>query len=238
MKTITSKTVREVALENPQATRLFEQLGIDYCCGGNKPLEEACAAANLAVDEVLTRLEAQPYMPGQTAGKDWQTESLTALVEHIIGTHHVFVRTEAPRLSALLEKVCGVHGANHPELRRVRELFSDLAEELGTHLMKEERILFPYIVGIEQQRSQGGAAPASCFGSVQNPIRMMMFEHDNAGQALRELRRVTNDYAVPGDACISYQTLYRALQEFEADLHQHIHLENNILFPRTLALEQ
>jgi regulator of cell morphogenesis and NO signaling len=177
-------------------------------------------------------------MPGQTAGKDWQTESLTALVEHINGTHHVFVRNEAPRISALLEKVCGVHGTNHPELQRVREIFGDLAQELGAHLMKEERILFPYIAGLEQQRSQGGAAPSSCFGSVQNPIRMMMFEHDNAGQALRELRRATRDYALPEDACISYQTLYRALPAFEADLHQHIHLENNILFPRTLALEQ
>jgi regulator of cell morphogenesis and NO signaling len=238
MKTMTRQTVRELVLENPAATRVLEQLGIDYCCGGNKPLDEACAAANLPVEEVLARLETQAGTPGQAAQKDWQTESLTSLVEHINGAHHVFVRQEVPRIAALLEKVCGVHGANHPELLRVREIFGALGEELGTHLMKEERILFPYIAGLEQQQSQGGAAPASCFGSVQNPIRMMMFEHDNAGHALRELRQATSDYAIPGDACISYQTLYRALQGFEADLHQHIHLENNILFPRTLALEE
>jgi regulator of cell morphogenesis and NO signaling len=112
-----------------------------------------------------------------------------------------------------------------------------LAQELGCHLLKEERILFPYIAGAERQLAQGGKAPDSCFGSVQNPIRMMMFEHDNAGQVLRELRQLTHNYTAPQDACISYQTLYQALAGFEADLHQHIHLENNILFPRALAIE-
>ena len=237
MTTIATKTVREVALENPAATRLFEQLGIDYCCGGHKPLDEACAAASVPVEKVLAQLEEAANAHGRQPGKDWQQESLTALIEHITNTHHVFVRTEAPRILALLEKVCGVHGANHPELHQVREQFSALAQELGNHLLKEERILFPYVAGAEQQLASGAKAPASCFGSVQNPIRMMMFEHDSAGQVLRELRRLTNNYAVPGDACISYQTLYQALQGFEADLHQHIHLENNILFPRALALE-
>ena len=195
------KTVRELALENPAATRLFEQLGIDYCCGGHKPLEEACAAVNLPVDKVLARLEEAVDAPDRQSDNNWQQESLTALIKHITNTHHAFVRTEAPRILALQEKVCGVHGANHPELHRVREQFSGLAQELGSHLLKEERILFPYVVATEQQRSRGEKAPASCFGSVQNPIRMMMMEHDNAGQVLRELRRLTNDYkALPTPA--------------------------------------
>jgi regulator of cell morphogenesis and NO signaling len=227
-----SKTVREVVLENPGAVRVFQELGIDYCCGGQKPLDEACAAANVSVDEVLAKMEAGMRVPAAGAPQDWQRESLSRLIEHIHGVHHGFVRRESPRILALLEKVCGVHGAHHPELLQVREAFTALAGELSAHLMKEEQMLFPYIAGAER-----GSAPAACFGSVQNPIRMMMFEHDNAGAVLRELRRLTNDYAVPSDACPSYQTLYQALREFEADLHQHIHLENNILFPRAVALE-
>jgi regulator of cell morphogenesis and NO signaling len=237
MGAIAEKTVRELVLENPAATRVFEQLGIDYCCGGQKPLEDACSAAHLSVEEVLARLEASQYTPGDGAGRDWQEESLARLVEHINNTHHVFVRSETQRILALFDKVCGVHGANHPELHQAHELFAGLSEELSTHLTKEEQILFPYIVALEHQVLTGQCPPRSCFGTVQNPIRMMMFEHDSAGGVLRALRQHTGNYAPPADACVSYRTLYRAVQEFEADLHQHIHLENNILFPRAIALE-
>jgi regulator of cell morphogenesis and NO signaling len=233
MNATMSKTVRELALENPGATRVFEQMGIDYCCGGQKPLEEACAAANVSVDAVLAKLEELPYSPGSDGGQDWQKEPLARLIAHINGTHHVFVRSESARILRLLDKVCGVHGGNHPELLQVQSGFAALAEELSNHMTKEEQILFPYILAAEQ-----GSAPHSCFGSVQNPIRMMMFEHDNAGNVLRELRRISDDYTAPADACISYRTLYQALLDFEADLHQHIHLENNILFPRAIAMEQ
>jgi regulator of cell morphogenesis and NO signaling len=233
-----ANTVREVVLANPAATRVFEELGIDYCCGGEKPLQEACTAARRGIDEVLARLEALQNGPLDVQEKDWQREPLTALAEHIVATHHAFVRSECPRIAALLNKVCGVHGANHPELLRVRDVFAGLTEELSAHLLKEEQVLFPYIVSAEKQAGHGLAAPASCFGTVRNPIHMMMLEHDNAGNALRELRRLTNDYALPGEACVSYRTLFEALQAFEADLHRHIHLENNILFPRAIDLEQ
>ena len=230
---IATRTVRELALEIPNATRIFEQLGIDYCCGGQKSLEEACSTAHLRVDDVLASLEKGERQAGQTStGKDWQTAPLADLIEHIVSTHHAYVKQEVPRLEKLLDKVCGVHGQNHPELQQVRETFRDLGQELASHLMKEEQILFPYLA-----QAEAGQAPHSCFGTVQNPIRMMMFEHDNAGTALRQMRSASANYTAPADACISYQTLYQALQAFEADLHQHIHLENNILFPRAVAME-
>lgn len=237
MKATATKTVRELALENPAATRVFENLGIDYCCGGQKSLDEACASANVNVDDVLSRLEQTQGQDAQTAGGDWQKRSMTELVEHIIATHHVYVQQESPRVEKLLAKVVSVHGQNHPELLRVQETFSDLAQELAMHLMKEEQILFPYLISLEAATTRNSAMPSSCFGTVQNPIRMMLMEHDSAGNALRELREVTKNYALPADACVSYSTLYHVMQEFERDLHQHIHLENNILFPRAIATE-
>ena len=229
----TAKTVREIAVEFPQATRVFEKIGIDYCCGGQKTLEQACAAANVRVSEVMQSLESAPAAPEQ----DWNTGQLGGLIAHIIGTHHNYVKSEVPRLESLIAKVCGVHGKNHPELLQVQTVFRGLGAELSTHLMKEENILFPYIARMEQAVAAGRPLPQPPFGTVGNPIHMMMMEHDSAGDALRELHHLTNDFAPPADACISYQTLYRAFGEFEADLHQHIHLENNILFPRAVQME-
>ena len=232
MTATATKTVREVALEVPNATRIFEQLGIDYCCGGQRPLDEACAVANVSIDDVLQKLESASRQANTPASEDWQTAPLAELIAHIVATHHEYVKSEVPRLQKLFAKVCSVHGQNHPELLQLQQTFQSLGEELASHLMKEEQILFPYIVQTER-----GEAAHSCFGTVANPIRMMMFEHDNAGAALRDMRASSSNYALPADACISYQTLYQALQAFEADLHQHIHLENNILFPRALAME-
>ncbi len=236
MATMAIKTVRDYAVENPNATRVFEKYGIDYCCGGHKSLTDACAAANVDVNDVLKGIEgSEPSTAGNT--KDWRKESLTALVEHINSTHHVYVKEEVPRLTQLIAKVVAAHGTNHPELLTVQEIFSDLGQELSMHLMKEEQILFPYVAAAERSAKTGEPVPASCFGTVQNPVRMMMMEHDSAGVALKQLRELTSDYTVPADACISYKTLYQALQDFEKDLHQHIHLENNILFPRAIELE-
>ena len=229
-------TVGEIATQHPAATRELEKLGIDYCCGGGRTLQDACAGANLPIHEVLTRLQQATATP-RAEDRDWQSAPLASLVDHINSTHHVFVRSECPRIEALAAKVVGVHGNNHPELVQVQKIFSALAEELHSHLMKEEQILFPYVKRMEESSAAGEPAPPSCFGTVTNPIAMMMQEHDGAGDALRALRSVTKNYEVPGDACISYRTLYEALQGFEADLHQHIHLENNILFPRAVALE-
>jgi regulator of cell morphogenesis and NO signaling len=230
-------TVGEIAAQLPGATREFEKLGIDYCCGGHRTLHDACAGAGIPIDEVLSRLQQSSAQDHSSESRDWQTALLADLISHINGTHHVFVREECPRIQALAAKVVGVHGSRHSELMQVQQVFSALAEELHVHLMKEEQILFPYIKRMEESSMAGEPAPPSCFGTVTNPVSMMMQEHDGAGEALRTLRCITKDYEVPGDACISYRTLYEALRGFEADLHQHIHVENNILFPRAVAME-
>ena len=237
MTIATTRTVGEIAAEMPNATREFEKVGIDYCCGGARTLGDACAQAKIPVGEVLARLEKSAQLSAIGDSKDWQNQPLADLIAHITGTHHVFVREECPRIEALASKVVGVHGQNHPELLQVQEIFSALAEELSVHLMKEEQVLFPYIFRLEESFVAGEPTPPAMFGTVVNPVRMMMQEHDGAGEAVRTLRSITHDYAVPADACISYRTLYEALQGFEADLHQHIHLENNILFPRAVAME-
>jgi regulator of cell morphogenesis and NO signaling len=239
MSVMTARTVREVAVENPAATRVFEKFGIDYCCGGNQLLEQACGKAGVPVDEVLDAIE----MEGQSARAasqihDWQNEPLCEVVAHIKSTHHKFTRQETVRLTALLQKVCSVHGKNHPELFEVQSAFASLAQELTTHMMKEEMVLFPYIVRMEEAVIQREPVLPAPFGTVENPVAMMEHEHDSAGNALRAMRKASNDFALPADACISYRTLYGALQAFETDLHQHIHLENNILFPRAIAMEK
>lgn len=228
-----TKTVRELAVEVPNATRVFERLGIDYCCGGHRPLEEACTSANVAMDVVLRALEQGIDTSATIATRDWNTAPLGELVDHIVNQHHTYVKSETPRLQALIAKVVGVRGQNHPELQQVQTAFSELADELAAHMLKEERILFPYV----KQMAGGTGCGPSCFGSVQNPIRVMMLEHDNAGEKLREIRQATSNYTLPHDACLSYSTLFAAFVEFEQDLHQHIHLENNILFPRAVRME-
>ena len=239
MSVTTEKTVGELALENPAATRVFEKLGIDYCCGGARTLEEACRAAHLSIDEVAGSLVAAAQAASATAPeRNWQVEPLAELIAHIERTHHVYTCQEIARLGPLFEKVCSVHGKNHPELFRLRGIFDALAGELTTHLMKEERVLFPYIVRMEESVVAGEPVLPPPFGSVRNPVAMMMNEHDGAGSALRDMRQLSGGYAPPSDACISYQTLYQALAGLEADLHRHIHLENNILFPRAIEMEQ
>jgi regulator of cell morphogenesis and NO signaling len=233
-----SITVGEIAAEIPGATRELEKLGIDYCCGGSRTLGEACASINMPVADALSRLQKGLAASPAKGTKDWRRELLADLIAHIQNAHHVFVREECPRIQALAVKVAGVHGQNHPELLRIQNVFSGLSDELSVHLMKEEQVLFPYIVRMEEGRIGGETAPPSCFGTVMNPVRMMMAEHDGAGEALRSLRSLTNDYTLPAEACASYRALYEALQGFEADLHQHIHLENNILFPRAVAMEE
>lgn len=231
----TQRTVAEIALERPQAAAVFEKLGIDYCCGGKKTLAAACEGAGIDVNHVEGLLEG--------AGKDqpdaanWGEHSLAGLVSHIVEKHHAYCREEGLRLQPLLAKVVSVHGLHHPELAQVQDAFTALRNELSMHMMKEEQMLFPYIIALEESAKQKSAPPRAPFGTVQNPVRMMVQEHDDAGHLLKEIRSLTGNFTAPQDACTSFKALYQGLEAFEADLHQHIHLENNILFPRAVTLE-
>lgn len=235
--TATTQTVREIALEQPTAIRVFEQFGIDYCCGGRKPLAEACAAGNLEVASVLAALEEAEKKPG-TAVDDWSKGTLESLSLHIVATHHTYVKRELPRLAHLAQKVVNRHGATKAELPVIAQTLIQLDEELTSHLAKEEAVLFPFIASLEQSVSLGTPKPKSCFGTVSNPIAMMTQEHDAAGTLLAEIRRLSNHFTTPEDACPTFHAFYDGLKEFEQDLHQHIHLENNILFPRAIEMER
>ena len=234
MSIAAERTVRELILENPAATRIFEELGIDYCCGGDRTLERACAVADVPIERVAASLAAAGTVP---TDRDWPVEPLFDLIAHIKDTHHRYTRDEIKRLGPLLEKVCSVHGKNHPELLEMRETFGGLAQELTMHMMKEEAVLFPYMVRMEEAVIAKEAVLPPPFGALRNPVAMMLHEHDSAGTALRAMREASQRYTAPPDACVSYRTLYESLAAFEADLHQHIHLENNILFPRAIEME-
>jgi regulator of cell morphogenesis and NO signaling len=233
-----AKTVREIATETPGATRVFEKLGIDYCCGGAKPVSEACRAAGTTLEAVMRSFEQfETWNLANAEAKDWQAESLASLIAHIQDKHHVFTREEMDSLAPLLAKVCSVYGERKPELLQIQRLFGEVKDELFVHMWKEEEVLFPYVTEMEAAISAGLGAPVPVFGSVRNPVRMMMTEHDGAGDVLRNIRQLSDDFTPPAIACVSYQTLLRRLEALEQDLHQHIHLENNILFPRAIEME-
>lgn len=235
----TQRTVAEIALERPESAAVFEKLGIDYCCGGGKPLAAACEAAGIDVHHVADLLEgtAGATQPG-AEGANWSAQTLATLINHIVEKHHAFCREEGHRLEPLSAKVLSKHGERHPELQRIHEMFTSLRSELSMHMMKEEQMLFPYIARLEDSVTRNSAPPRPPFGAVQNPVRMMVQEHDDAGELLKEIREQSRGFSAPEDACPSFRALYQGLQAFEADLHQHIHLENNLLFPRAITLEE
>ena len=234
-------TVAEVAVRHPEAKPVLERLGIDYCCGGAKKLECAARESGHTLSEVRQRIEkAIEARKAQGHGeRDWFAATAGKLAQHILDTHHVYVKTQLPRLTDLFTKVISAHGERHGEtLRAVQQVFESLKAEIEPHLMKEEQILFPYILQLDQYRPGSGPPPVSHCGTVQNPIRQMELEHENAGNALARIRELTSDYTLPDDACPSFEALYEGLKGLEADLHEHIHLENNILFPKAIEIEQ
>ena len=229
-------TVREIALDQPASIRVFEKFGIDYCCGGRKPLAQACAERSLNVDAVLAALAEAKGVP--QPGADWARAPLQAICNHIVETHHAYVRGELPRLQQFARKVVSRHGDTRPELPQIQHSIEALAEELLQHLSKEEMILFPYVTSLEQSLASCGPRSLGCFDSVRNPIRVMMAEHDAAGGLMARIRELSHDYTPPEGACPTYRGFYQALSEFEGDLHRHVHLENNILFPRAIEMEE
>jgi regulator of cell morphogenesis and NO signaling len=232
----TTQTVREIALEEPSSIRVFESFGIDYCCGGRKPLREACAASSVDVDAVIAALEAAASGPALST-EDWSLKTMEELVSHIVATHHAYVNRELPRLAVLAQKVVNRHGTTRAELVELQSVLATLDEDLTQHLAKEEAILFPYIVQLERSNTEGTPKPPACFGTVASPVAMMTAEHDAAGLLLAQIRRLSDNFTTPEGACPTFHAYYDGLKEFELDLHQHIHLENNILFPRAIKAE-
>ena len=229
-------TVRDIALHQPTAIRVFEHLGIDYCCGGDQSLSSACAAIHLDPHAVLLALEfaaGRPTLPMP----DWSRASLELLCAHIIVKHHAFARRELPRLLELSANVLSRHGAIHPELATIHTTLVQLELDINDHLAKEESVLFPYIVSLERSFISPDEDPVSCFGFLPDPIAVLSHDHEQAGSMLSQIRQLSHNYSPPFGICLTYSVFYTGLQELEQDLRQHIHLENNILFPRALSLE-
>jgi regulator of cell morphogenesis and NO signaling len=228
--------VGEIVRANPGAIRVLDEAGVDYCCGGEKSLQEACMHTGVSSEEILKRLEENRKQAGPEDA-NWAAASLSTLTQHIREKHHHYVRDTIPRIRGLAAKVNAKHIANHPGLAGIEKQFFDLGQELYMHMQKEEQILFPYIEALERAAGGNGPIEPPFFQSVRNPIHSMMHDHDSAGDALRAMRKLSSGYQPPPDGCESFRELYQSLQEFEADLHTHIHLENNILFPRAVELE-
>ncbi|MBI1790389.1 MAG: iron-sulfur cluster repair di-iron protein [Acidobacteria bacterium] len=236
--TITEQqTVAEVAAQSLGAVRTFEKHGIDYCCGGKRPLEEVCREKGLATGQLLAELASATSVAGEQ-DKDWQSASMRSLIGHIVQTHHAYLKRELPALTERFRKVVFAHGERDGAVLLPMEgIFADMREELEAHMYKEEFILFPMIGRYEAAAEAGAPLPMAPFGSIANPIRMMEREHDSAGGGLARIRELSGGFELPAHACGAYRALYQGLQELEADLHVHIHLENNILFPRVIRLE-
>jgi regulator of cell morphogenesis and NO signaling len=231
------ETLGEIVAKDLHKARIFKKYGLDFCCGGKKTVKQACAEKGLDVTKIEQELQQAdgvvfsrplPYA-------DW---SLDFLADYIVNTHHSYVRKTLPDIKTYAAKVRKVHGEHYPELVRINQLVEEISQELTTHLVKEEQVLFPYIKELISAGKQRLPMQDGVFGTVQNPINMMEMEHELVGKNLAEIRELTNNYLLPEDACASYSLLYRMLDEFEEDLHLHIHLENNILFKKAVELEK
>lgn len=228
---ITENTpIRDIAAAQPSSVRVFQHYQIDFCCGGERPIGEACREQGLAFDEVARAIEAAAARPAG-ADRDWTREPLSALIDYIVAVYHLPLRDELPRLQSMAEQVRRVHGDHAPYLARIEEIVAELAAELSVHMGKEEVVLFPAVRAIEN-----GEALAPTW--ITAPIAVMEHEHDHAGALLAELRRLAHDYLPPDWACQTFRALYQGLAQLEAEMHVHVHLENNILFPRALEEAQ
>jgi len=232
ISTFEHQTLGDIVAGNYQAAEIFERYGLDFCCGGRNSLEKACRLHEVDLSAILADLKGLKAVTEPPLSSD-----PVALLTHIVSQHHAYVRRAIPSIQAHLAKVIGAHGARHPELSVIARNFNHLADDLTRHLMKEEQVLFPYIRAIAESVQHGEPPPPDVFGTVQNPIRMLETEHQEAGDELAMIRVSTANYEPPEDACTTYRLVYAELREFERDLHRHVHLENNVLFPRAIALE-
>lgn len=238
MQTFESRTIGEIALTSPAATRILEEYKIDYCCHGKMLFSEACKKAGVDVDVVETRLIDLMAVDAKSDLEVLPTLSLAELITYIVEKHHIYTKKELEQLGELSKNTLEIHGERHPELIAVNNIFSRLSEDLIPHMMKEEIVLFPYIADLESNVNSGKARRKPHFGSVTNPIGMMAGEHEHVAALLMEMRAAAGNYRVPSDGCPSYRSFYARLAELERDLHQHIHLENNLLFVKAVELDE
>ena len=229
-------TVGEIVSKDFRTASVFAKHGIDFCCGGYQTLEEACKKQSVDVAKLQKELEEVRQSEEKTT--DFNAMALDSLVNYIEETYHTYIREKTPALLQFLKKINEVHGANHPELAEIYNLFSQSAMDLSMHLQKEEQILFPIIRDYVEAEKSGAAAEQGHCGTVKNPISVMMGEHDMEGERFRKISELSKGYTVPADGCNTYRAAYEMLDEFERKLHEHIHLENNILFPKAIELEK
>ncbi|MBA4406745.1 iron-sulfur cluster repair di-iron protein [bacterium] len=229
--------VKDVVTENSHASELFEKYGIDFCCNGNRSLQDALAEKEISNSEFLEELNKvnQSISSENQRYAEWDLNFLT---QYIVNHHHAYVKSAIPEITAHLQKVYNAHVEKHPYIAEVQNTFSLVAEEMINHMMKEERILFPLIKYLTDTQKFNEKPKTGGFGTIKNPIRQMEAEHVSAGGAMEKIRTLTNNYSLPEDACATFQVTYKELNEFEKDLHKHVHLENNILFPRAIRLEE
>jgi|SRR3990172_3438148 len=237
MDTFHNTTIKSIVTNDYRAAAVFEKYSLDFCCGGGITVDQACA--NKKVDPALVHAElAELKNKSNESTPHFSAWPPDELIDYIVNVHHRYVREAIPILSAHTQKVAAVHGDRHPEVIAVARHFETVAQDMKEHMMKEEYVLFPYIKQIVKARRGVGAFRLPPFGGALNPIRMMEEEHAAAGDELSAVRSLSNNYVPPDDACTTYRVTYQELQQFEQDLHRHVHLENNILFPKTIALEQ
>lgn len=233
MNELITKSLAQIVNTNHRAATVFEKYHLDFCCKGKRTLQQACTESDLKIEEVLSDLG--KTIQGKSDTIQYQNMSLTQLADYIVLTHHSYVKKEMPAILGYLEKVASKHGGHHPEMIKVLEIFAAVKEELEQHMQKEEQILFPRIKEVEQQLSDKSETIINN-SFLLSPISVMEQEHEHAGNAMAAIRQLTNNYTPPTDACTTYRLSFAALQAFELDLHQHVHLENNILFPKALRL--
>jgi len=238
MENINSLTLAQLVKTNHKAGTVFEKYHLDFCCKGKRTLEQACTEQQLPLTEVVTELENVFSNESSPVGPDFENIKLADLCDYIINTHHSYVKNEMPQIYAWLEKIASKHGERHPELYKIAEMFASVKEEMELHMKKEETVLFPRIKELEKLAESDSPNLQISITYLQSPITIMEQEHDHAGTSLNEIRILSNDYTPPIDACTTYQLSFAALKAFELDLHQHVHLENNILFPKSIQLFQ
>jgi regulator of cell morphogenesis and NO signaling len=231
------ETLGEIAAKDLRKAEVFKKYGLDFCCGGKKTVKEACEEKGMDVTKIEQELQQADRIPA-TRPLPYNEWSLDFLADYIVNTHHTYVKKTLPDIRAYAEKVARVHGSRHPELANIHAVVESVYAEMTAHMVKEEQVVFPYIKEIVQAKKNQDIPQAATLHSVRTPINLMEMEHELVGKNMEIIRQLAANYIIPADACASYSLLFRLLQEFEEDLHLHVHLENNILFPKAIAAEK